>query len=58
MSEPHASVSVDIARSMHGSNSNGAWVHLGKYDSPTAKAKYKQLITAVDRGGAPGPSQA
>ena len=24
---------------------NGVWVHLGRYDSPEAKAKYKQLIT-------------
>jgi integrase len=24
---------------------NGVWLHLGKYDSPEAKAKYRQLIT-------------
>ena len=23
---------------------NGAWVHLGKYESPAAKAEYKRLI--------------
>ena len=38
---------------------NGKWVHLGPYDDPDAKAKYKQLIArwAADATPATGRSE-